>query len=67
MEELGQFLNFALFANIGLFVLVSNVYLNFFDVSTRHFQKFSKTCKWNFENFDISLRLQTEWSVWKPK
>ena len=42
--------NFALFANIGLFVLVPNVYLHFFGVNTLCFQIFPKICKWNWEN-----------------
>ena len=58
-SELRKLRNFALFANIGLFVLVSSVYLHFFDVNTNCFEKFSKIWNRNFEKFEISLCLQT--------
>ena len=58
-SEFRKFWNFALFANSGLFILVSNVYLHFFDVNTLCFEKFSKIWNRSFENFEISLCLQT--------
>ena len=48
-----------LFTFFWLFVLVSNVYLHFFDVNKHYFQKFPKISNRNFENFEISLCLQT--------
>ena len=48
--------NFALFANIGLFILISNVCLHFFDVNKLCLQKFSKIWEWNFENSVILLQ-----------
>ena len=48
-----------LFTFFWLFVLVFNVYLHFFGVNTLCFEKFSKIWNRNFENFEISLCLQT--------
>ena len=58
-SEFRKLWNFALFANIDLFILVFNVYLHFSGVNTLCFEKFSKICNRSSENFEISLCLHT--------